>query len=94
MADGFKHNPDVKAAGSGNRFMNAHRLTAHHATNTCLQLVPKALNNLLSHVGAASDIRYQVEHWMETVAIEAISLLRPFINEQYGTEVPDPARLG
>jgi len=52
-------NPDVKAAGSGNRFMNANRLTAHHATDTCLQLVPKALNGLLPHIGAASDIRYQ-----------------------------------
>jgi len=29
---------------------------------------------------------------MEAAAIEAISLLRPFIDEQYGAEVPDPAR--
>jgi hypothetical protein len=29
---------------------------------------------------------------MDTAAVEAISLLRPFIDEQYGAEVPDPAR--
>jgi len=27
---------------------------------------------------------------MDTAAVEAISLLRPFIDEQYGAEVPDP----
>jgi len=53
------NNPDVKAAGSADKYMLRNDLTAHHAFDTCLQLVPKALNNVLPHIGAASDIRYQ-----------------------------------
>jgi hypothetical protein len=52
-------NPDVQEAGSGRDFLDKHSLTPHHATDTCMQLIPKILNQKVVHIGGAADIRYQ-----------------------------------
>ena len=52
-------NPDVRAAGSGEIYMDQHDLTAHHATDACIQLIPSLLNAKVAHIGGAADIRYQ-----------------------------------
>jgi hypothetical protein len=51
-------NPDVEAAGSPAEYLKANGLTPHHATDTCIQLVPEALNRIVQHIGSAADIRY------------------------------------
>jgi hypothetical protein len=40
-------------------FLDKHSLTPHHATDTCMQLIPKILNQKVAHIGGAADIRYQ-----------------------------------
>lgn len=52
-------NPDIQAAGSAQDFLNENGLAVHHATDTCIQLVPSALNRLIPHIGGAADLRYQ-----------------------------------
>ena len=43
-----------KAAG---QYINDNDLTPHHASDTCIQLVPSNLNGLVPHVGSASGLR-------------------------------------
>jgi len=52
-------NPDIHAVGSAEKFLRNNRLAVHHATDTCIQLVPDVLNRRVAHIGSAADIRYQ-----------------------------------
>ena len=51
--------PSIRTVGDARRYMQRNGLTAHHATDTCMQLVPTTLNERVRHIGSAADLRFQ-----------------------------------
>lgn len=49
----------LSSISSAEKWLTANQLTAHHATDVMIQLVPSDLHNNIPHVGAASDLRYK-----------------------------------
>lgn len=50
-------NPLFRDARAVRDFLEDNRLTPHHASDSCIQLVPRPLNSLIPHVGSASGLR-------------------------------------
>jgi len=70
--------------------MDANRLTAHHAGDTAAG-AEGAEQPVAAYRRKRPTFGIRGRR-MEAAAVEAISLLRPFIRRQFGADVPDPAR--
>ena len=50
--------PEFQSVAALKEYLEANDLTMHHATDTCVQIVPKAINEV-PHIGSAADVKHQ-----------------------------------